>query len=68
MTLVNGVVLTRSGGGYRVHTDAGEITATLLQPSLPDVAGHCQALVVEELVQRSQGYVMGRGHGARGQQ
>ena len=29
MTLVNGVVLTRAGGGYRVHTDAGEITATL---------------------------------------
>jgi len=29
MTLVNGVVLERVGGGYRIHTDAGEITATL---------------------------------------
>jgi ribosome biogenesis GTPase len=29
MTLVNGVVLARVGGGYRIHTDAGEITATL---------------------------------------
>lgn len=29
MTLESGVVLARTGGGYRVHTDAGEITATL---------------------------------------
>ena len=29
MTLANGVVLARTAGGYRVHTDAGEITATL---------------------------------------
>jgi ribosome biogenesis GTPase / thiamine phosphate phosphatase len=29
VTLVNGVVLARVGGGYRIHTDAGEITATL---------------------------------------
>ena len=29
MTLVNGVVLARVGGGYRIHTDTGEITATL---------------------------------------
>ena len=29
MTLTNGVVLARTAGGYRVHTDAGEITATL---------------------------------------
>ena len=29
MTLVHGVVLARVGGGYRVHTDDGEITATL---------------------------------------
>ena len=29
MSATNGVVLARVGGGYRVHTDAGEITATL---------------------------------------
>ena len=29
MTATSGVVLTRVGGGYRVHTDAGEVTATL---------------------------------------
>ena len=29
MTATSGVVLVRSAGGYRVHTDAGEITATL---------------------------------------
>lgn len=29
MTATSGVVLARVGGGYRVHTDAGEITATL---------------------------------------
>ncbi len=29
MTLTNGVVLARTAGGYRIHTDAGEITATL---------------------------------------
>ena len=29
MTLVNGVVLCRVAGAYRIHTDAGEITATL---------------------------------------
>ncbi len=29
MTQATGVVLTRTGGGYRVHTEAGEITATL---------------------------------------
>jgi len=29
MTLVNGVVLARVAGGYRVHTDGGEIVATL---------------------------------------
>ena len=29
MPLTNGVVLARTAGGYRVHTDAGEITATL---------------------------------------
>ena len=29
MTLVNGVVLARVGGGYRVHTGEGEIIATL---------------------------------------
>ena len=27
--LTNGVVLARTAGGYRVHTDAGEITASL---------------------------------------
>src|SRR5256712_14000020 len=26
---MNGVVLARTAGGYRVHTDAGEVTATL---------------------------------------
>ena len=29
MTPTTGVVLARAGGGYRVHTEAGEITATL---------------------------------------
>src|SRR5881628_906486 len=29
MTQATGVVLARTGGGYRVHTEAGEITATL---------------------------------------
>jgi ribosome biogenesis GTPase len=29
MTPTTGVVLVRTGGGYRVHTEAGEITATL---------------------------------------
>ena len=29
MTQTTGVVLARAGGGYRVHTEAGEITATL---------------------------------------
>ncbi len=29
MTLINGVVLARVGGGYRVHTDTGEVTVTL---------------------------------------
>ena len=29
MTPTTGVVLARTGGGYRVHTEAGEITATL---------------------------------------
>src|SRR2546430_1449821 len=29
VTLTHGVVLARTAGGYRVHTDAGEITATL---------------------------------------
>src|SRR5881628_1572262 len=29
VTLVTGVVLARTAGGYRVHTDAGEVTATL---------------------------------------
>jgi len=29
VTVTNGVVLARTAGGYRVHTDAGEITATL---------------------------------------
>src|SRR5438034_7174272 len=29
VTLTHGVVLARTGGGYRVHTEAGEITATL---------------------------------------
>ncbi|MFN2572196.1 MAG: ribosome small subunit-dependent GTPase A [Gemmatimonadales bacterium] len=29
MTATSGVVLARTGGGYRVHTDDGEVTATL---------------------------------------
>src|SRR5436309_14627134 len=29
MTPTSGVVLARTAGGYRVHTDAGEITVTL---------------------------------------
>ena len=29
MTATSGVVLARAAGGYRVHTDDGEITATL---------------------------------------
>jgi len=29
VTLVNGVVLARVGGGYRIHTDDGEVTVTL---------------------------------------
>ncbi|MGH7671625.1 MAG: hypothetical protein ACREMC_01905, partial [Gemmatimonadales bacterium] len=29
MSAITGVVLVREGGAYRVHTDAGEVTATL---------------------------------------
>ena len=42
----------------------GEILAAELQPPLPDPARDGQAFIVEELVQRAQGNVMGGGdHG-----
>jgi hypothetical protein len=68
---VRAVGETPGGGDGRHRTGRqrriGEIAPTPFQPPLPDVAGDRQALVVEELVQRAQGHVVGRRDSARGQ-